>query len=234
MNSNMTDTEMLLDRADAGDEQAVEALFDRHRSRLRRMVMVRLDSRVSQRLEPSDVIQEALLVASQRLPAYLADRPVPFYPWLRRICWERLVDLYDQHVVAEKRTVRREALPLADNSAVQLVDRLLATEVSPSKTMLQDEMRQRVRKALDELPASDREILLMRFLEEMSLSETAASLDISPGAVSMRQLRALIKFSGRPLRACLGGTLLITSDVPERAVGRGGDVTSQRLLPIPK
>lgn len=202
MDSESNETDILLNRVDQGDKEAVGELFDRHRSRLRRMINVRLDARVSPRLAPSDVIQETLLVASQKLPKYLADRPIPFYPWLRRICWERLVDLHDRHVVAEKRSVRREVgqLPLADKSAIQLADRIIATEISPSKNMVQAEIRERVRVALSELPDTDREVLVMRFLEEMSLQESAAALGISEGAISMRQLRALLR-----LRSVLGG-----------------------------
>ena len=202
MDSEDNDTDILLKRVDDGDIKAIDELFDRHRSRLRRMINVRLDARVSPRLEPSDVIQETLLVASQKLPRYLVERPIPFYPWLRRICWERLVDLHDRHVVAKKRSVHREVgqLRLADKSAMQLIDRIVGAEVSPSKNMVQAEIRERVRLALGELPSTDREILVMRFLEELSLQESADALGISEGAVSMRQLRALLR-----LRSELGG-----------------------------
>jgi len=49
----------LVERAKAGDGQAVGEIFTRHRHRLRRMVEVRLDNRIKGRIDPSDVIQEA-------------------------------------------------------------------------------------------------------------------------------------------------------------------------------
>ena len=194
--TNKPDTDTLLEMASVGDSQAVEQLFVRHQVRLRRMIGTRIDNRLSPRMDPSDVIQETLLLAHRQLPKYLAERPIPFYPWLRRICWERLLDLHDAHLTAEKRSVRREAgiaIPLLDHSAAQLADCLVANEISPSKAMVRDEMKQRVRGALDQIGDTEREVLVMRFLEEMSLAETAATLGVSEGAVSMRQLRALLK-----------------------------------------
>ena len=202
--TDQADTDLLLDKASMGDAQAVEQLFAQHRDRLRRMIKLRLDDQLSARLDTSDVIQETLLLAHRQLPRYLADRPIPFYPWLRRICWGRLLDLRDAHLTAKKRSVHREdqrAMPLSDKSAVQLVDRLLAREVSPSRMMIQAELRQRVFEALDQIRDSEREVLELRFLEDMSLSDTAATLGISEGAVSMRQLRALLQIR-QVLRAC--------------------------------
>jgi hypothetical protein len=60
------------------------------------------------RVDPSDVIQEVLAEASQKLEGYLRDRPLPFYPWLRQLAWEQLATLQRRHVRAQKRSVRRE------------------------------------------------------------------------------------------------------------------------------
>jgi RNA polymerase sigma-70 factor (ECF subfamily) len=54
-------------------------------------------------------------------------------------------------------------------------------------------LRRRVQAALDRLAARDREILVMRHLEEMSAAEVAAFLGISAGAVRVRLLRALAR-----------------------------------------
>jgi len=83
------ETEELLRKASGSGGPALQLLLDRHRSRLRRMVAVRLDSRLAPLTDPSDVVQEALAGASHKLEGYLRDRPLPFYPWLRRLAWER-------------------------------------------------------------------------------------------------------------------------------------------------
>ena len=85
------DSDELVRRSAAGDESARQQLLARHRSRLRQMIAVRLDRRVLARLDPSDVVQEVLMEAHKKLDGYLRDRPLPFYPWLRQIAWQRLV-----------------------------------------------------------------------------------------------------------------------------------------------
>ena len=73
-------TEELLRRAGSGSRSALQLLLGGHRDRLRRMVSVRMDPRIAARVDPSDVVQEALAVASRKLPDYLRQRPLPFYP----------------------------------------------------------------------------------------------------------------------------------------------------------
>jgi RNA polymerase sigma-70 factor (ECF subfamily) len=191
------DTEQLLDQASAGDPEAREQLLIRYRGRLRQMVASRLDRRLAARVDPSDVVQEALTDAAGKLSDYLRLRPLPFYPWLRKLAWQRLVDLHRRHVRAKSRSVTREEgqiLPLADDSAIQLVDRMLARGAGPMTNLLQAELRSRVRSALDSLPEQDREVLVLRHLEQLSTREMAAVLGISEGAVKMRQVRALQRF----------------------------------------
>ena len=59
MINNSAETTRLLEQARTGDKEALNALFARHRPRLRRMVDLRLDRRLQARIDASDVIQEA-------------------------------------------------------------------------------------------------------------------------------------------------------------------------------
>lgn len=79
------DTEELLRLADEGDAAVVQALFDRHRGRLKQVIAVRMDPRLARRFDPSDIVQETLLDAHRNLGDYLRDRPLPFFAWLRQI-----------------------------------------------------------------------------------------------------------------------------------------------------
>jgi RNA polymerase sigma-70 factor, ECF subfamily len=196
------ETEQLLDQADAGDVAAVNQLLAGHRSRLRAMVGLRLDPRLAARIDPSDVVQEALLEAHRRMGDYLRDRPLPFYPWLRKLAWERLVHLHQKHLFSEKRSVGREVMfsaLLSDDSVVILTHRLIAGDATPQHQVLQAEMHERVRTALGELAETDREVLILRFMEQLSVEEIGAVLGLSESAVKMRNLRAL-----KRLRSSLG------------------------------
>ena len=183
----------LLRAAAAGDESAGQRLLARHRGRLRQMVAVYLDPRLAARVDPSDVVQEALIDAARGLAAYLRERPLPFYPWLRQFARQRLLQLHRHHLRA-RRNVGREVpgdLALPDRSADALAERLLASGTSPSRRLIREELRRRVQAAMDRLSERDRAILVMRHLEELSAAEVAAALGISEGAVRVRLLRAL-------------------------------------------
>lgn len=189
-----TDDLELLQSAAGGDEVAAERLLTRHRGRLRQMVAVYLDRRLSARVDPSDIVQEALADAARGLAAYLRQPPLPFYPWLRQFAWQRLLELHRHHLRARRRSVEREVpwdVALPDRSAHVLADRLMASGTSPSRRLIREELLRRVQAALDRLAEGDREILVMRHLEEMSAAEIAAILGISEGAVRVRLLRAL-------------------------------------------
>ena len=186
-------TQRLVRQAVAGDRAAMDELLGRHRERLRRMVAVRLDPRLSARADPSDVVQETLAEASQQLSQYYEQRALPFYAWLRALAWQRLVKLYRQHVVAQRRSVGREQADvpdLSDDSAMDLAERVAADISSPSEHLARVDRQQRVRAALNQLSPQDREIIVMRHLEELQVDEIAAILGISAGAVKMRRMRA--------------------------------------------
>jgi RNA polymerase sigma-70 factor (ECF subfamily) len=200
MTTRAPDTDQLLDRAGHGDPTAVSQLLARHRSRLRRMVAVRLDRRLAARIDPSDVVQETLAGAALRLPEYLRDRPLPFHAWLRRLAYDRLAELNRRHVRARHRSVtREEPLPLPEESALALAERLFARGSGPGSRLRRQERRQQVQRALAALKEADREVLVLRHLEQLPVSDIAELLGVSEATVYTRHLRAL-----RRLRELLG------------------------------
>jgi RNA polymerase sigma-70 factor (ECF subfamily) len=194
------DEEELIERAARGDPAAREALLNRHRERLRLMVALRMDRRIAARIDPSDVVQESLAEAAGHLSDYLERRPLPFYPWLRQIACEQLIMLHRRHLHAGRRSVTREepwGPPLSGDSLQLLGDRLAASGTSPSRHLARSEIRERLTAALARLPERDREVLVLRHLEQLKVSAIAAVLGISEGAVMTRHTRALEKL--RPL-----------------------------------
>lgn len=193
-------TDALLGRAERGDQSAIGQLFDRHRPLLRRLIARKLHRRLAQRIDPSDVVQEALADAGRRLPEYLGKRPVGFLPWLRRLAEQRLVWCQRLHLGASRRSVAREA-PNATESAGPLLDGLIASSTSPSGIAVRNEESERVRAAVASLAQIDRDILILRYDEQLAFAEIAARLGIGVGAANMRHLRALER-----LRAALEDT----------------------------
>jgi len=189
-----SDTDVLLAEAAQGNVDARNQLLERHRQRLGQLIRLRLDRRLAARVDPSDVVQESLIDAAGKLSEYLRTRPLPFYPWLRSLALERLIVIYRRHLHASKRSVNREErdLPLLpDESALALAQKLCDHASSPSKRLARSEARARVRAALQQLPERDRELLVLRHLEQLTSREIAGVLGISEGAVKVRHVRAL-------------------------------------------
>lgn len=201
-----TETRELLLQAGQGEAQAVDALLLRHRDALRNMVRARMDQKLARRIDASDVVQDVLLEASQRLKAYLQNPKMPFGLWLRQMAQDRIIDVHRRHRVAARRSLDKEQ-PLSpggfgDKSSLELAAQLRDPELTPAANALREELRQRFLDALDRMDEEDREILLMRHFEQLTNSEAADLLGLSAPAAGMRHLRAL-----RRLREILGESL---------------------------
>lgn len=188
-------TQELLNKAAGGDAQAVEALLARHREPVRRMIALRLDPAIVQRLDASDVVQDVLLEASRRLQDYLKAPAMPFHLWLRHIAKDHMIDAHRKHHQAAKRGVDREQ-PLArrgwdERSSLDLAGQLFDQELTPASAAIRQELQTRLEAALEEMNEDDREVLIMRHFEQLGNQEVAQALGLTEAAASMRYLRAI-------------------------------------------
>ncbi len=193
--NNSADSVDLIERARAGDREALGALFARHRDRLSRMVEARLDPRLQARLDASDVVQDAYTEVLERLPEYWRDPKVPLFLWLRLVVGERLTKLHRYHLGAQMRDAGREislyrgALPAASSAA--LAAQLVGKQTSPTQAAVRAERTLRLQEALNALDPMDREILSLRHFEELTAAESAQVLGIEEAAAAKRYFRAL-------------------------------------------
>ena len=98
----------LLARAAEGDQEAFRQLFSRYRDRLKRMVHLRLSRRLAGRVDDSDVVQEALLEISRKLPVYAQAPEMPLFLWLRHMTAFKLSEIHRRHLGAQLRDADRE------------------------------------------------------------------------------------------------------------------------------
>jgi RNA polymerase sigma-70 factor (ECF subfamily) len=176
-------------------DEAVNLLLVEHRERLVRFVRVRLDRRLRGRLDPSDVVQEACAEAARRLPEYERDRQVPFYVWLRYLTGQQLALAYRRHLGTRQRDVKKEvAWNGTDNASADiLAEHFAASQTSPSGAVAKAEIRDRMTAALEAMPSDDREVLALRHFEQMSNSEVASVMGLTPSAASHRYAKALVR-----------------------------------------
>lgn len=187
----MQDEEQLLEAAGGGDTSAVGELMGLHADRIKRMISVRIDPRLSARLDQSDVFQELQLDAIRRLPEFIANREVSFFHWLRYLGLQKLAELTRYHMQTQARDVRREVTAASDVSSLALANFLVASVASPSSVLAKVEMRSELDSVIAELDETDREILLLRHAEQLSSAEAAIELGISANTCRQRYLRAL-------------------------------------------
>lgn len=188
-------------RAADGDDDAWHALVEAHRSRLRRIVAMRLDPRLSGVVDPSDVIQETFAELHQRLPKYVAEPSLPFFVWLRCLAADTLSRTHRRHLGVQARDASRVfhagqfGAGMPEASSVVLSDMLTAKDSEAIHDAIRSERRARVASALDELSVEDREVLVLRHFEGLNAGEAALVLDITESAARKRYLRALERFT---------------------------------------
>jgi RNA polymerase sigma-70 factor (ECF subfamily) len=172
MTQTPSDTEIVVQRAGRGDPAAGQQLLLHFQDRLTRMVAVRLDRRLAARVDPADIVQNSLLDAPQ----------------------QRLSKLNRHHLGTRRRSALREQawdLPLPDQSTLVLAERLLASGTSPGRQLWRSELKERMQAVLSRLSPNDCDVLILRYLEQLSTADVAAALGITEAAVKKRQLRAL-------------------------------------------
>jgi RNA polymerase sigma-70 factor (ECF subfamily) len=200
-----TSIEDLLERAGRSEQSAVGRLLEYHRRRLRRMVAARLNQKLAARIDPSDVVQEALFEAQGRLPEYIRQRPVPFFVWLREIARDRLVGWVRRHT-AQKRNAFRDLSMSGSSSGAggqTLVDSLVDSGTSPSSRAIRAEERALTLGLLNQLAPADRRVLELRYVDGLPIAAIASALGIGVGAAQMRHLRALERLRKLLDRTCL-------------------------------
>jgi RNA polymerase sigma-70 factor (ECF subfamily) len=196
-----------------GDQHALAELFARFSPSLRRMVSWRMDRRLSSRIDPSDVLQEVYIDATQRIDAYLDKPEMPFSLWLRLLTGRRLLELHRQHLGARMRDASLE-LSLDQGrwppaSPDCLAAHLTGQLTSPSQAAIRAERDTRLLEALNGMDPLDREVLVLRHFDELSNNEVAELFGLQKAAASHRYVRALER-----LREILAGLTDFFQDTP--------------------
>ena len=169
--------------------------FMANRDRLRRMIDLRMDKRLAQRVDASDILQEGFVEAQNRFEEYLEDPKLPLFVWLRFLVGQRLLAVNRWHFGRQKRDPRKEqAIERQPAVGSEVIAKEFSAHLTtPSQAVAQEELANRLKEMLDEMDDMDREILTLRHFEELSNNEAAAELGLTKAAASKRYIRALTK-----------------------------------------
>ena len=175
------ETQLLVERAVAGDDAAVGELLEHLRPRIVLWCARRMSPKLRSKVEPEDAAQEVLLALHKALPSFnAAGGRRAFLGWVFTIANNRIRDLVDHHGALKRKTV----IPRSFH------------QTSPSMAAGRVELIQRLREALDELTDDHREVIHLRRIEERDVEEVAQILGRSKSATHSLYWRAMDALRG--------------------------------------
>lgn len=163
--------EQIVQRAVNGDQEAFTQLYDMHFDKVYRYIYVKVHSQA----EAEDLTQDVFIKAYEAIKSY-RWRNLPFTAWLFKIAHNRVID-YVRKTSKEKKTSLDEAGAITSGDPVYMTE--------------QNFEIYQLKKALEKLPESQREVASLRFISELSISEVALTLGKSEGTVKALQFNAI-------------------------------------------
>jgi len=187
MGYRAADDPTLVDAVCRGEQQALEALYDRYADRVYAIGVRLLDRDAAE-----DVVQEAFLKLWQKPETYRPDRG-RFASWFLRVAHNLAVEKGR----ARGRQQRHQAHPTTTDRLEQLLEQAAEPAADPHE-QAQTEFRARgIRKALQRVPEDQRRVLWLAYFDGLTQAEIADQLEIPLGTVKTRARLGLQK-----LRAC--------------------------------
>jgi RNA polymerase sigma-70 factor (ECF subfamily) len=175
----------LVQRAREGDAEAFCAVAEAHEQRLFQQAFALCRNPAA----AEDLAAETLIEAWKSIGRF--DGSCRFSTWLYAILLHRHQKLVRRQ---RSRPVPLSALPVSEaNASEQLLERLSDSQPSSPDALAQAEADTRLREAVAALPEKHRQVVLLRFFEDATLTEIAAALGLSVGTVKSRLHHALVK-----------------------------------------
>ncbi len=168
--------------------------FGEYRGYLKLLAECYLGAKYRSRLDASDLTQDTLLKAWKDRDQLRGTTDGEISAWLRSILAHTLANA-TRELQSQKRDIDRERSieRSLEESSVFLKDLLAAEVPSPSHYARREESLGKLAEALDEIPASQRDAVLMRHARGLSLAEIAGSTGRTPGAVAVLVHRGILR-----------------------------------------
>jgi RNA polymerase sigma-70 factor (ECF subfamily) len=189
-----TPTRLILERLKGGEGDLFAILLGRYWTRTLLMIEANLGAELRASMDAEDVAQEAWIRVHRGIGGFEYRGDGSFFAWLGSIVRNLIVDLARRERAAarqpgEGRSVIRETA--ADGAPGFILEDLAAVRTSPSGLVARSEAFQKLREAIRGLPPREREVVSLRFLDELPVKETAGALGISENAVKAATFRGM-------------------------------------------
>lgn len=176
--SEQLDQELVL-RVQQGDKKAFDMLVLKYQHKIIQLV----NRYIKDPSESQDVAQEAFVKAYRALGSFRGDSA--FYTWLYRIA----INTAKNYLVSRSRRNTLYEVDIQDAEAIENAPQLQGME-TPERVLLNEEIIETIKSAIDNLPEEMRIAIMLREFEGMSYEEIAQAMDCPVGTVRSRIFRA--------------------------------------------
>ena len=192
MTASGSDLRRLIDRARRDEPGALDRLLDSYRNYLRLLARTGVDASLQGKADASDLVQEALLKASQNFGQFRGATDAELAGWLRQILANQLLQATRAFTAAGRDVGRERSLEAAlENASARLERWLSAEQSSPGLIVQRQEQLARLAEALAQLPEDQRTAVELHHLQGVRVAELARQMGRSGPAVTNLLYRAL-------------------------------------------
>ncbi len=167
----LSEEELLINRAKKGEAEAFGLLYDRYVPKIYRFILIK----TGRKADAEDLTSQVFMKAWESIHGF-EFQGFPFSSWLYRIAGNSVIDYYRTFRSHQDVEEVAEAIQSSENYVADL-DLRADTD--------------KVRLAIRRLDADQQNVIVMRFVDELSTKEIAAALSKSEGAIRVIQHRAL-------------------------------------------
>jgi RNA polymerase sigma-70 factor (ECF subfamily) len=184
----------LIERAQQGDGEARDHLFEACRSYLGFVARSQVETWLRVKVDASDLVQQTMLEAHRDFQQFRGASQQEWLAWLRKILSRNAADFVRHYRGTAKRQVRREVrFREPAESGIGGAPEPAAPGVTPSQEFLKVDNELRVAAALEQLPPDYQEVVILRNLQRLPFNDVAERMQRSRPAVQMLWMRAIKK-----------------------------------------
>jgi RNA polymerase sigma-70 factor (ECF subfamily) len=170
--------------AKGGSRSALAKLLAMHDPALRSRAEARMDPAIKAKVSADDILQEVYIDVARRIDRFEDRGPGSFLNWLHGILSQKLIDA---HRAAHRkiRDINREVVVggFAADSYWNLLEQLYTESGTPSRMVRKEEALGALMSSLSGLSEAHQQVLRLRYLEGLSVTETAQQMGRTEAAV---------------------------------------------------
>ena len=176
--SNLSD-QVLVKKYINGDNYSFEVLLNRHKSRVFAFIM----SKIKNKDLSEDIFQDTYVKVVNSLQKGKYNEEGKFLPWVMRIAHNLVIDHFRK---------QKKMYMVRSNNDFDIFDVIKDDNINVDDRLIRDQIFSDLRGLINLLPNDQKEVLMMRYFEEMSFKKIAEHFDISINTALGRMRYALI------------------------------------------